>query len=74
MSRARNQLQRPLHLGGVVSVTPVRDRVGDEGEAYSISWHSPGGDLRWLSPRIHSQDVADAAAHVLSSFAGAIRR
>jgi hypothetical protein len=55
-------------------VTPIRDRSGEQGEAFSVSWHSPGGDLRWLSPRIPSQESADVAAQILSDFTGAIKR
>lgn len=69
----RRQLVRLPHLGGLVSVTPIRDRLG-EGEAYSVSWHSPAGDLRWLSPRIPSQEGAEFAALVLSNFTGASTR
>jgi hypothetical protein len=66
--------ERLPHLGGVVSVTPIRDRSGEEGETFSVSWHSPLGDLRWLSPRIRSAESADVAAEVLSSFVGAVKR
>jgi hypothetical protein len=62
------------HLGGVVTVTPIRDRSGEQSESFSISWHSPGGDLRWLSPRIQSAESADAAAEVLRDFVGAVKR
>jgi hypothetical protein len=64
----------PHQLGGVVSVTPIRDRSGEQGEAFSVSWHSPLGDLRWLSTRIASHESADVAAQVLSDFTGAIKR
>jgi hypothetical protein len=64
----------PHRLGGVVTVTPIRDRSGEEGETFSVSWHSPLGDLRWLSPRIPSQESADTAAQVLSDFTGAVKR
>ena len=50
------------------TVTPLRSRDGEREEAFSVSWHSPGGDLRWLSPRIPSQEGADTAAEVLASF------
>jgi hypothetical protein len=70
----RNPLTSPRACGGLVSVTPIRDRIGEDGESYSVSWHSPTGDLRWLSPRISSPEVADAAAMVLSSFTGATKR
>ena len=74
MSSRRGSLRGLPQLGGVVTVTPVRDRLGEGGETFSISWHSPGGDLRWLSPRMASQEAADAAADVLSSFTGAAKR
>jgi hypothetical protein len=61
-------------LGGVVSLTPIRDRTGEQAETYSVSWHSPGGDLRWLSPRIASHESADVAAQILSDFTGAVKR
>jgi hypothetical protein len=70
----RHQFRRLPHLGGSVSVAPIRDRSGEQGESYSVSWHSPGGDLRWLSPRIASQESADVAALVLSDFTGAVKR
>jgi hypothetical protein len=70
----RRNLRRMPRLGGSVSVTPVRDRTGEQGETYSISWHSPGGSLRWLSPRIPSHESADVAAQVLSEFTGAVKR
>ena len=70
----RRQLRRVPHLGGSVSVTPIRDQTGEQGETYSILWHSPGGNLRWLSPRIWSQESADVAAQVLSDFTGAVKR
>jgi hypothetical protein len=65
---AQHRPQRVPHLGGVVTVTPVRSRVPDEPAGFTVSWHSPGGDLRWLSPRIRSQENADVAADVLASF------
>ena len=75
MSRTRRiQPHRVQQIGGVVSVTLVRDRSGEYDESYSISWHSPRGDLRWLSPRIPSQESADVAAQVLSDFTGSIKR
>lgn len=70
----RHQFRRLPHLGGSVSVTPLRDRSGEQGEAFSVSWHSPGGDLRWLSPRIASQESADVAATVLSEFVHGVKR
>jgi len=74
MSARRHQSHRVPQLGGVVSVTPVRDRSGEQSESFSISWHSPGGDLRWLSPRITSQEGADIAATVLSEFVRGVKR
>jgi hypothetical protein len=76
MSKSRrHQLRRlPHHLGGVVSVTPIRDRSGEQDETFSVSWHSQLGDLRWLSPRIPSHESADVAAQVLSDFTGAVKR
>ena len=61
-------------LGGVVSLTPIRDRTGEDGESFSISWHSPGGDLRWLSARIPSLEIANVAAQILSDFTGGTKR
>jgi hypothetical protein len=73
MRNARHQQHRGApRLGGVVSLTPIRDRTGEDGESYSVSWHSPGGDLRWLSPRIVSQESAEVALQVLSSFTGSV--
>jgi hypothetical protein len=72
--RARHLRHMPHQLGGVVTVTPIRDRSGEQDEAFSVSWHSPGGDLRWLSPRIPSQESADAAAEVLRDFTGSVLR
>jgi hypothetical protein len=60
--------------GGVVSVTPVRDRLGEGGEVYSVSYHSPCGDIAWLSPQIASEDQADAAARCLADFTGSVVR
>ena len=40
------------HCGGLVTITPIRDRLGEGSEAYAVSYHSPGGDLAWLSPRL----------------------
>ena len=66
------QLRGVSQRGGVVTVTPLRSRDGEHEEAFSVSWHSMGGDLRWLSPRISSQESADAAAEVLASFTRSI--
>ena len=74
MSNRRHQSRSAPRMGGVVTVTPIRDRSGEQGEAFSISWHSPGGDLRWLSPRITSQEGADIAATVLSEFVRGVKR
>jgi hypothetical protein len=69
MKGNRSQTSRIPHLGGVVTVTALRNRDGGEREeAFSVSYHSPGGDLCWLSPRIPSQEGADTAAEVLASF------
>jgi hypothetical protein len=68
MNAARRHRRQLQHLGGVVSVAPIRDRTGADEDSYSICWHSPGGDLRWLSPRIPSQEGAEIAAAVLSDF------
>jgi hypothetical protein len=70
----RHQLRCLPHLGGVVSVAPVRHRDGEQGESFSVSWHSPGGDLRWLSPRIPTQEGAEIAAAVLSDFVRGAKR
>jgi hypothetical protein len=69
---AQHRLRRVPHLGGVVTVAPIRSRIPDEPESFSVSWHSPNGDLRWLSPRIGSQESADAAADVLANFVHAV--
>jgi hypothetical protein len=71
-SALRNRHQ-PQRLGGVVSLTKVRDRMGEDEERFSVSWHSLGGDLRWLSP-VMSEEIADAAAQVLASFTGGVLR
>jgi protoheme ferro-lyase len=55
-------------VGGVVTVTSIRDRVGENDDAFAVSWHSRTGDLCWLSPRIPSQESADTAAAVLADF------
>lgn len=73
MKGNRSQTSRIPHLGGVVTVTPLRSRDGEHEEAFSVSWHSPAGDLRWLSPRIASEETADVAAQILSSFTGATK-
>jgi hypothetical protein len=68
MSNRRHQSRSAPRTGGVVTVTPIRSRLSDEDGAFSVSWHSPRGDLCWLSPRIPSQEGADTAAEVLASF------
>jgi hypothetical protein len=76
MSSARRHHQHcrlPQQLGGSVVVSHVRDRTGEGREAFAISWHSNSGDLEWLSPTIASEDAADIAATVLSSFTGAVK-
>jgi len=74
ISLRRHQQRGTPHLGGVVTVTPIRDRSGEGDETYSVSWHSPGGDLRWLSPRIPSQEGAEIAAAVLNEFVCGVKR
>jgi hypothetical protein len=70
----RNQVSSIRRFGGLVSVTPVRDRLGEGNEAYSVSYHSPSGDIAWLSPQIASEDQADAAARCLADFTGSVVR
>jgi hypothetical protein len=70
----RNPVSTMRHCGGLVTVTPVRDRLGEGSEAYAVSYHSPGGDLAWLSPRLASEDQADAAARCLADFTGSAVR
>jgi hypothetical protein len=72
-TRRHHQQRRPQHLGGSVVVSHLRDRTGEGREAFSISWHSNSGDIEWLSPTIASEDAADIAATVLSSFTGAVK-
>jgi hypothetical protein len=55
-------------LAGTVTVTPIRDRFGENDDAFAVSWHSRTGDLCWLSPRIPDQGSADIAAAVLADF------
>jgi hypothetical protein len=55
-------------VGGIVTVTQIRNRISDDERAFTVSWHSPGGDLCWLSPRIPTEESADAAAEVLANF------
>ncbi|MDN4982309.1 hypothetical protein QY049_03605 [Bradyrhizobium sp. WYCCWR 13022] len=68
----RNRHQ-PQQIGGVVSLTRLRDRMGEGDERFSVSWHSIGGDLRWLSPGM-SEEVAAAAAQLLANFTGGVLR
>jgi hypothetical protein len=72
MSNRRHQSRSAPRTGGVVTVTAIRSRLSDEDSAFSVSWHSPRGDLCWLSPRIPSQESADAAATVLADFVHAV--
>lgn len=73
MRTLRQQHSRRVpRLGGVVTIRPVRSRLPDEDGGYSISWHSPGGDLCWLSPRVPNEEAAEAAAAVLANFAQAV--
>jgi hypothetical protein len=76
MARAqRNPVSSIRHCGGLVTVTPVRDRLGEGSEAYSVSYHSPSGDLAWLSPPLASEDHADAAARCVADLTGSsVRR
>jgi hypothetical protein len=73
--RRQHQHRRlmPQHLGGAVTVSHVRDRTGEGDEAFVISWHSKNGDLGWLSPSITSEDIADAAATLLSEFTHGVK-
>lgn len=73
MKPAPRNRHQPQQLGGIVSLTKVRDRTGEDGDRYSVSWHSLGGDLRWLSPTM-PEEIADAAAQVLASFTGGLLR
>ena len=66
--KPRSISSRIPHMGGIVTVTPIRDRLGECEDSFAISWHSPGGNLRWLSPRIPNHDSAEAAAAVLADF------
>jgi hypothetical protein len=70
----RNPVASIRQFGGLVSVTPVRDRSGEGSEAYSVSYHSARGDIAWLSPQIASEDQADAAARCLADFTGSVVR
>lgn len=70
----RNPLSSSRQHGGIVSVTPVRDQSGEGESAFAISYHSPGGDLAWLSPRIASEDHADVAALCIADLTGSTVR
>jgi hypothetical protein len=70
----RNPVSSMRHRGGLVTITSVRDRLGEGSEAYSVSYHSAGGDIAWLSPQIASEDQADAAARCLADFTGSVVR
>jgi hypothetical protein len=71
-SASRNRHQ-PQHLGGIVSLTRVRDRTGEDGDRFAVSWHSQGGELRWLSHAM-PEAVADVAAELLANFTGGLLR
>lgn len=73
MRTATRQRQRPQRLGGIVSLTKVRDRTGEDEDRFAVSWHSLGGELRWLSPTM-PEETADAAARILADFTGGILR
>jgi hypothetical protein len=70
----RNPASNICRSGGLVSVTHIRDRSGEGSEAYSVSYHSAGGDIAWLSPQLASEDQADAAARCLADFTGSVVR
>ncbi|MGY8684566.1 hypothetical protein Q2941_43475 [Bradyrhizobium sp. UFLA05-153] len=72
MRPSRNRYQ-PQQIGGVVSLTRVRDRTGEDEDRYSVSWHTRNGDLRWLSPTL-PEETADAAARLLADFTGGVLR
>jgi hypothetical protein len=70
----RHQPRSSHRVGGSVTMSRVRDRTGEDEEAFAIAWHSNGGDLRWLSPKIHSEEAAETALDILASFASATKR
>ncbi|WP_338692013.1 hypothetical protein V5279_37890 [Bradyrhizobium sp. 26S5] len=70
--RRSRSMRRLTRMGGTVRVTPIRSRLADEEPAFAVTWHSSGGELGWMSPRIHSEDAADAAAACLADFAHAV--
>jgi hypothetical protein len=74
MSARRHQSHRVPQLGGSVTISNIRDRSGEGNESFVVAWHSNSGDLRWLSPSIASEETADVAAQILSSFTGATKR
>ena len=43
-----NQSHINPRLGGMVTVTPIRDRLVEHEAAFSITWHSPRRGLRWF--------------------------
>ncbi|MGX1323855.1 protoheme ferro-lyase [Bradyrhizobium sp. USDA 377] len=73
MKPASRNRHQPQQLGGIISLTRVRDRTGEDGDLFSVSWHSLGGDLRWLSPTM-PEEIADAAARMLANFTGGVLR
>ena len=60
-------------LGGVVTVSPVRDHSGGE-PSFAISHISRGGDCAFHSRGIADEDQANAAARVLAEFVGGVVR
>ncbi|WP_461324713.1 hypothetical protein [Bradyrhizobium diazoefficiens] len=73
MKPALRNRHQPQQLGGIVSLTRVRDRMGEDGDRFSVSWHSRSGDLRWLSPTM-PEEIAAATAQVLANFTGGVLR
>jgi hypothetical protein len=68
--RSRPVFPGNLHkLGGVVLVSPARDREG--ADFFRVRHIFGGGDLDWLSPPIPDVDRATAAAECLGAFLGA---
>jgi hypothetical protein len=60
-------------LGGVVTVSPVRDHSGGE-PSFAVSHISRGGDVAFRSRPICDEDRAFEAARVLAEFTGAVVR
>jgi hypothetical protein len=60
-------------LGGVVTVSPVRDPSGGE-QTFTVSHISRGGDCAFASRAIVDEDQANAAARVLAEFVGGLVR